>query len=571
MLIKFAGEQSSITEKIIMGGQSAVKKLSGLFHSGIKKGDPTCFHVAVYLGGGKTAEAHGGDLSTARVGTRSFDEHAGFLFQVYRCKDQALDFGKNAGTAGGPPDFGKMFCSEFVIAVYQAAVVARQIKKKSKLKAGDVSMPPGLDLHASNSSPLAFDAKLVEGCEKKTWEHVAEVLVRPQEQGGADAPAAGPAGADVTSHLVTLGNPTRPRWASGNDVYARNPWSLRVFDGKLHVASGNSNNKGPAPNVGPIDLWAWDPKTGKFGVEYVVADEQVDLMHKLDDGLYIPGHDSHLTGRRTSTLEKALSVPADWAYGNMHHRKPSGAWEQNRTIVNGIHVYDVIQFNRKLFAAVSTLLGGTVARSEDGGKSWHEMFTYEKPGERTRSLFVLGGKLHASTTGGRIYVWDGGKKMNRISANFFPNLENEKELFAARPTAFNGQVAYIAGRKLIDHDWTPEGLFIASPPDSVRAAPLPGRAMPRDFLVDSGKIYALASTPIRSRARSSCSERTSASGWGAIPSCSRIRPAPSCACRRPRWKSRAARSNRRCILTSGRPGSSRAAPGASRTGRRRRP
>ena len=318
--------------------------------------------------------------------------------------------------------------------------------------------------------------------------------MRPQEQGAADAPAAGPAGADVTSHLVTLGNPTQPRWASGNDVYARNPWSLRVFDGKLHVASGNSNNKGPAPNVGPIDLWAWDPKTGKFGVEYVVADEQVDLMHKLDDGLYIPGHDSHLTGRRTSTLEKALSVPADWAYGNMHHRKPSGAWEQNRTIVNGIHVYDVIQFDRKLFAAVSTLLGGTVARSEDGGKSWHEMFTYEKPGERTRSLFVLGGKLHASTTGGRIYVWDGGKKMNRISANFFPNLENEKELFAARPTAFNGQVAYIAGRKLIDHDWTPEGLFIASPPDSVRAAPLPGGAMPRDFLVDSGKIYALAST-----------------------------------------------------------------------------
>jgi len=47
----------SITEKIIMGGQSAVKKLSGLFHSGIKKGDPTCFHVAIYLGDGRVVEA----------------------------------------------------------------------------------------------------------------------------------------------------------------------------------------------------------------------------------------------------------------------------------------------------------------------------------------------------------------------------------------------------------------------------------------------------------------------------------------------------------------------------------
>src|SRR5439155_19350648 len=80
VLIKFAAQTSTFSEKVIIAGEKAVKTLSGLFHAGIKKGDPTCFHVAIYLGEGRTAEAHGGDLSTARVGARGLDAHAGSSF-----------------------------------------------------------------------------------------------------------------------------------------------------------------------------------------------------------------------------------------------------------------------------------------------------------------------------------------------------------------------------------------------------------------------------------------------------------------------------------------------------------
>src|ERR1700682_3905318 len=106
---------------------------------------------------GGTAEAHGGDLSTARVGAREIDAHAGFLFRVYRCQDRALAeaavkvaetwatgrmkylvpalvpfhrasfgpqahgealvFGQESGRKGGPLRFGAMFCSQFVIRV----------------------------------------------------------------------------------------------------------------------------------------------------------------------------------------------------------------------------------------------------------------------------------------------------------------------------------------------------------------------------------------------------------------------------------------------------------------------
>ena len=555
VLIKFAGTSSTWTEKVIEAGEKAVKKLSGLFHEGIKKGDPTCFHVAIYLGKGRTAEAHGGDLSTARVATREIDAHAGFLFRIYRCQDQALAksavkvaetwangrmkylvpalvpfrlasfgpkghaealvFGQESGREGGPQSAEAMFCSQFVIAVYQAAAVAKQIEQKPKMSSTDVEMPAGLDLHASNASPLAFHARL-EGA-TAAWKYVNEVLVRPQhDANAAQTPAAKP-GKNVTSALKPLGNPTEKRWPSGEWIYARNPWSLRAFEGKIYVGSGNSNNPAPAANAGPVDLWALDAATGTFPdkPEFEVPDEQVDVFRILSDGLWIPGHDSKVTARDDlrvkgeSKLEHferwvktAVSFPADWALGNAHH-KVGSEWKTLRHIPNGIHVYDLIDFGGALYAAVATVLGGMVARSTDRGNTWEELLTKAFPYSRTRSLFVLdddeGPRLYASTNGGRIYRYDGENPFAEMNVHFFPGLSGLEEVFAARPTAFRKQVVYIAAKKIIDHDWAPLGLFAAPRADSARALPLPGGALARDLVVHDDVLYALASTQPRPR------------------------------------------------------------------------
>ena len=92
ILFKYLGEKTKISksEVLIQTGQKAIQTLSGTFHKALKKGDPKAFHVVVYLGKGRTAEAHGGDLATARVGTRSLDEHDGYLFHVFRPTDTAL-------------------------------------------------------------------------------------------------------------------------------------------------------------------------------------------------------------------------------------------------------------------------------------------------------------------------------------------------------------------------------------------------------------------------------------------------------------------------------------------------
>jgi len=550
VLIKFAGESSTFTEKVIQAGEKAVKKLSGLFHEGIKKGDPTCFHVALYIGQGRTAEAHGGDLSTARVGTRTLDAHESFLFRIYRCQDaalaksavkvaktwanermkylvpalvpfhlasfgpkgrgEALVFGQESGRAGGPRSVEAMFCSQFVIAVYQAAAVAKQLQQTPRMLSTDVQMPDGLDLHASNSSPLAFHAKL-EGA-SGTWQYIDQVLVRPQHDANAGRALLVQPGKDVTGVIGPLGNPTEERWPSGEWIYARNPWSLRAFEGKIYVGSGNSNNEGPASNAGPVDLWALDARSGKFPerAEYEVPDEQVDVFRIISNELWIPGHDSKVTARDDTRIKGETKLqkfkrwmktgwnfPADWAAGNAHH-KVGPEWKTLRTIPNGIHVYDLIGFGGALYAAVATVLGGMVARSTDGGQSWEELLTKAFPYSRTRTLFVLdddtGPRLYASTNGGRIYRYDGESSFAEMNVSFFPGISDLKEVFVARCAPFRKQLAYIAGQKMIDHDWAPLGLFAAARPDSARALPLPGGALARDLLVHDDVLYALAST-----------------------------------------------------------------------------
>ena len=84
----------------------------------------------------------------------------------------------------------------------------------------------------------------------------------------------------MTEQVQVLGNPTQKRWPSGEWIYARNPWSLKEFEGRIYVGSGNSNNPPPAANAGPVDLWALDAATGAFPEkpEYEVPDEQVDVF-----------------------------------------------------------------------------------------------------------------------------------------------------------------------------------------------------------------------------------------------------------------------------------------------------
>lgn len=119
-------------------------------------------------------------------------------------------------------------------------------------------------------------------------------------------------GKNLTSMMEDLGIPTEERF-KGGFLYARNPWAMIDYKGRIYVGSGNSSNLGPGTNAGPVPILSLDPETKVFTKEWDVPDEQIDLFRVLSDGLlYIPGHDPK----------------EGWELGNFYRKKVDGDWEK---------------------------------------------------------------------------------------------------------------------------------------------------------------------------------------------------------------------------------------------------
>jgi hypothetical protein len=220
ILVKFSGRGAQkllvrFTQAMIRTGQALVRIFRNL-DATTRRGSIHAIHDAIYVGGGKVAEASGGAKA---VVVRGLGAQEGSYFQVYRPGDralaakaaeiavrwangrmkygvpplvlfrsksfgpkarkEALQFGKDAGRAGGPRGYEKMFCSQFVLAAYQAAVVSAQLARDPNLKPGAIRLPRAIEFHASNTTPIAFHGRLREILEHRrpgwSFEGIVEV------------------------------------------------------------------------------------------------------------------------------------------------------------------------------------------------------------------------------------------------------------------------------------------------------------------------------------------------------------------------------------------------------------
>jgi hypothetical protein len=153
---------------------------------------------------------------------------------------------------------------------------------------------------------------------------------------------------------------------------------MLVYEGRLFLGAGNSSNKKPAPNVGRVPVYSFDPKTNHFTNEYVVAEEQVNVFRVFNDRLYIPGHDA----------------TQKWDFGNFYTRDQKGLWKKYRTVPNALHLLDMYLFNQKMFVALGLNNQSAVDISYDNGKSWHENHLGFSP-SRVYSFMELNSKLYA--------------------------------------------------------------------------------------------------------------------------------------------------------------------------------
>lgn len=319
---------------------------------------------------------------------------------------------------------------------------------------------------------------------------------------------------DVTAKMENLGIPLAQRFQDkaygGSGAYARNVWALKAFDGRLYIGAGNSSNGGPASNAGPVPIFSFDPKTKKFAQEWNAPDEQLDIFHEFSDGcLYIPGHDPK----------------EDWKLGNFYRRAKGkdAKWEKVRTLPDGVHCYDMEEFDGKLLAC-----GYGTYESSDRGKTftnkrgprYYSFFRFPKSvyaiadaqGEGEGSFTDKKGKTikykrpaHVSLAkkvAGKDFEFVPGAKPDDV----FPETpEFAKEaLKAIRPSAIKDKLVYIGGIVHNDHQIQPLGAYVAvDGPKCFKAEriKLPAGAQPWYTMAVGSKVYLLWSTPDGKKAK----------------------------------------------------------------------
>ncbi len=125
-----------------------------------------------------------------------------------------------------------------------------------------------------------------------------------------------------------IGLPSKKQFSLG--AMARCPWDIKVFEGKVYVGAGDYSS-----NSGPIVIWAYDISSKKWVSTGSVRDEAVTSFKIIGGKLTVPGTDPMGT----------------WMFGNLY-QLDGEKWKTYSKIPNGIHNYDVVEYDGKIFVGI---------------------------------------------------------------------------------------------------------------------------------------------------------------------------------------------------------------------------
>lgn len=152
---------------------------------------------------------------------------------------------------------------------------------------------------------------------------------------------------DEDAALVELGNVVAPWYDAG--AVANCPWDLVVWDGILYRAAGDYDK-----NSGITPIWGYNiaDKTWKL-----TGEAKDEALHRFID----------ICGILTSP---GIDPRQDWRLGNFHILQ-DGAWRQVRNLPNGVHNFDMVGFDDKIFAGLGVEEGNSpCVMSTNGGQTF---------------------------------------------------------------------------------------------------------------------------------------------------------------------------------------------------------
>ena len=159
---------------------------------------------------------------------------------------------------------------------------------------------------------------------------------------------------DPNAQVVELGITSERSF--GPESLANACWDVKIWNGQVFRGAGDYDK-----NAGVTPIFAFDIATGRWQNYGTVPDMAVHSYEVIDGKLCVPG----------------IDPSGGWSLGNYYYLE-DGKWKTKRTIPNGVHNFDMIEFDGKIFAGVGTEdVEDTVAVSTDGGENWSYVPLYE--------------------------------------------------------------------------------------------------------------------------------------------------------------------------------------------------
>lgn len=281
---------------------------------------------------------------------------------------------------------------------------------------------------------------------------------------------------DADALIVEMGN-TAP-YEVGN--LANYVWDVKIFNGVLYRGAGDyDKNSGDTPFI------TFHLENRRWLTVDKATDEAIHRFVEIDGKLYAPGIDSRDGG--------------GWDLGN-YYVLENNRWVKVRNVPKGIHCFDMIGFDGKMFIGVGTGESQKVVGiSTDKGESWTYLPMY-KDGQlmdvsghnqdwsRCYEFVEFDGKLYAlvsfkeeSGYVREIFVYEDGKMVyvgsgafgGRVSRNYWQS-----------KFEFNGKCFITA-----------KGLYAVtdfSKPDSITQVKLPDGETATDAILYNNEMYVLS-------------------------------------------------------------------------------
>lgn len=278
--------------------------------------------------------------------------------------------------------------------------------------------------------------------------------------------------------VVEMGNMTIYAYDYGS--VATYAWDVMVWNGVIFRGAGDYDK-----NSGDTSFWTFDLAEGRWSSTGTATDEAIHRFVEIDGKLYAPGIDSR--------------DGSGWDLGN-YYVLEDGKWQKVRNVPQGIHCFDMIGFDGKMFIGVGTGESQKVVGiSTDKGESWTYLPMY-KDGQlmdvsghnqdwsRCYEFVEFDGKLYAlvsfkeeSGYVREIFVYEDGKMVyvgsgafgGRVSRNYWQS-----------KFEFNGKCFITA-----------KGLYAVtdfSKPDSITQVKLPDGETATDAILYNNEMYVLS-------------------------------------------------------------------------------